>query len=91
MVENWDGPPTGYDWKQFLASVRLVRFTKLDRRPWLRTKNGDKEKPQDQSRTINQIAGHSLASSVSALQIYHFETFHNRKFSHMSTLKPEVV
>lgn len=42
MVENWDGPPTGYDWKQFLASVRLVRFTKLDRRPWLRSKNGDK-------------------------------------------------
>lgn len=38
MVENWDGPPTGYDWKQFLASVRLVRFTKLDRRPWLRSK-----------------------------------------------------
>lgn len=54
-------------------------------------KTETKEKPQDQSRTINQITGHSLALSVSALQIYHFETFHNHKFSHMSTLKPEVV
>lgn len=33
MVENWEGPPTGYDWKQFLASVRLVKFTKLESRP----------------------------------------------------------
>lgn len=41
MVENWDGPPTGYDWKQFLASVRLVRLTKLDRRPWWSTDSGD--------------------------------------------------
>lgn len=38
MVENWDGPPTGYDWKQFLASVKLVRLTKLDSRPWGSTK-----------------------------------------------------
>lgn len=34
MVENCEGPPTGYDWKQFLASVRLVSLTKLDSRPW---------------------------------------------------------
>lgn len=34
MVENCEGPPTGYDWKQFLARVRLVRLTRLDRRPW---------------------------------------------------------
>lgn len=33
IVENWDGPPTGQDWKQFLASVKLVSLTRLDKRP----------------------------------------------------------
>lgn len=32
MVENWDGPPTGYNWKQFLAKVKLFSFTRLDKR-----------------------------------------------------------
>lgn len=32
MVENCDGPPTGYNWKQFLAKVKLFNFTRLDKR-----------------------------------------------------------
>jgi hypothetical protein len=38
MVENWDGPPTGYNWKQFLANVKLFSFTRLDNRLCKRTK-----------------------------------------------------
>lgn len=52
MVENWDGPPTGYDWKQFLASVRLVRLTKLDSRPWSSTAT-DTTEPYEKDRTLS--------------------------------------
>ena len=45
MVENCEGPPTGYDWKQFLARVRLVRLTRLERSPCQRYRGVPYERP----------------------------------------------
>lgn len=52
MVENWDGPPTGYDWKQFLASVKLVRLTKLDSRPWPNTETVAWQESYEQDKAV---------------------------------------
>lgn len=32
-LQNWEGPPTGYDVKQFRDNVKLVKLERLDRSP----------------------------------------------------------